>query len=250
MTERVLAVIPARLLSTRLPRKMLRPLLGKPLLQWTVEAAQRCTRLNRIVVATDSEEIAELCSREGWDWQMTSPLLQSGTDRMHAVAQAEDSDIYVNLQGDEPLLRQEHVDALLRPFALGAHVDVTTVSTPCRPADVTDPNVVKVVSAADGRALYFSRSHIPFDRDGVCTTHWRHLGLYAYRRAALQRFAALPQGALEQVERLEQLRLLENGMTLYVEPVELPPGVPDTVGVDTEEDLRRVEELLRRNEGQ
>ncbi len=250
MSERVLAVIPARLLSTRLPRKMLRLLLGKPLLQWTVEAAQRCSRLNRIVVATDSEEIAELCSREGWDWQMTSSLLQSGTDRMHAVAQTEDADIYVNLQGDEPLLRPEHVDALLRPFALGSHVDVTTVRTPCRADDITDPNVVKVVSAADGRALYFSRSAIPFDRDGVGTTRWRHLGLYAYRRAALQRFAALPQGALEQVERLEQLRLLENGMALYVEPVVLPTGVPDTVGVDTEEDLRQVEELLRRNEGQ
>ncbi len=250
MTERVLAVIPARLLSTRLPRKMLRPLLGKPLLQWTVEAAQRCTQFHRIIVATDSEEIADLCTREGWPWQMTSPLLQSGTDRMHAVAQTEQADIYVNLQGDEPLLQPQHIDALLRPFSMGAHVDVTTVKTPCRPQDITDPNVVKVVSAADRRALYFSRSAIPFDRDRVGTPYWKHLGLYAYRRAALLQFAALPPGALEQVERLEQLRLLENGIALYVEPVALPPGVPDTIGVDTEDDLRRVEDLLRRNKRQ
>ncbi len=238
--ERIAAVIPARLASTRLPGKMLRLLLEKPLLQWTVEAAQRCARLDRIVVATDSDEIGALCTRHGWEWQMTRASLPSGTDRMHAVAQTVDADIYVNLQGDEPLLRPEHVDALLRPFSLGAHVEVTTVKTPCTPENVANPNAVKVVTAADGRALYFSRAAIPHDRDGVGTPYWKHLGLYAYRREALLRFARLPQGALEQVERLEQLRLLENGMALYVEPVAF-----DTVGVDTEDDLLRVEALLR-----
>ena len=239
--ERVVAVIPARLASSRLPRKMLRTLFGRPLLQWTVEAARRCTRLDRIVVATDSEEIGELCVREGWEWQMTSAALPSGTDRMHAVAQTVDADIYVNLQGDEPLLQPAHVDALLRPFGLGAHVEVTTVKVPCTPENIGNPNAVKVVTAGDGRALYFSRAAIPYDRGGGGAAYWKHLGLYAYRRAALFRFAALQQGVLEHTERLEQLRLLENGMGLYVEPVEL-----DTVGVDTEEDLRRVEALLAR----
>lgn len=238
--ERIVAVVPARLASTRLPRKMLRTLLGRPLLQWTVEAALRCPQFGQVVVATDSEEIGDLCEREGWTWQMTDAALPSGTDRMHAVAKTRDADIYVNLQGDEPLLRPEHITALLRPFARGMQVEVTTVKTPCTLENVGNPNAVKVVTAADGRALYFSRATIPFDRDGAGTALWKHLGLYAYRRAALLRFAALPVGALEQVERLEQLRLLEHGMALYVEPVAF-----DTVGVDTEEDRRRVEALLR-----
>ncbi len=233
-------MVPARLASTRLPRKMLLPLLGKPLLHWTMDAARRCRQLDRIVVATDSEEIGSLCTREGWDWQMTSVSLPSGTDRMHAVAQTVHADIYVNLQGDEPLLQPEHIDALLRPFDLGPHVDVTTVKTPCIPENVANPNAVKVVTAADGRALYFSRAAIPFDRDGAAMRYWKHLGLYAYRHAALLRFASLPQGTLEQAERLEQLRLLEHGIALYVEPTPF-----DTVGVDTADDLRRVEDLLR-----
>ncbi|MEO6922886.1 MAG: 3-deoxy-manno-octulosonate cytidylyltransferase, partial [Bryocella sp.] len=151
-----------------------------------------------------------------------------------------DADIYVNIQGDEPLLTPAHIDALLAPFAR-PHVEVATLKVPCRSQDLNDPNVVKVVAAADGRALYFSRATIPFDRDGSGhAAVWKHLGLYAYRKDALARFAALQQGELEQVEKLEQLRLLENGIALYV--AEAPE---DTVGVDTEEDLLRVAEILR-----
>lgn len=237
---RVVAVIPARLASTRLPRKVLRPLLGRPLLQWVVEAARRCSQFSDVVVAVDSDEVAELCRREQWQYRMTDPSLPSGTDRMHVVAQAIAADTYVNVQGDEPLLEPTHIDALLRPFQLGGHVEVTTVKTPCSPENVGNPNAVKVVTAQDGRALYFSRAAIPYDRDGASPPYWKHLGLYAFRRAALLRFAQLEPGVLEQVERLEQLRLLENGLSLYVEPVEF-----DTVGVDTEEDLARVEALLR-----
>ena len=239
-SERTIAVIPARLGSTRLPRKVLRPLLGRPMLDWVVEAAMRCPQLDRVIVATDSDEVGDLCSREGWEWRMTSPELPSGTDRMRAVAEHEHADIYVNIQGDEPLLAPAHIDALLQPFRLGARVDVTTVKTSCSPENIANPNAVKVVTAADGRALYFSRATIPFDRDGTGARYWKHLGLYAYRREALMRFASLPPSTLETTERLEQLRLLENGMGLYVEPVEF-----DTVGVDTEDDLLRVEALLR-----
>jgi 3-deoxy-manno-octulosonate cytidylyltransferase (CMP-KDO synthetase) len=237
-TGRTIAVIPARLASTRLPRKVLREIAGRPLLAWVVEAAQRCRALDEVVVAVDSEEVAALCEREGWTWRMTSPALASGTDRLHAVATGHPAEIYVNLQGDEPLVTSAHIDALLAPFAR-AGVEVTTLRVPCTPENLHNPNAVKVVSAHDGRALYFSRATIPFDRDGQNVSRYKHLGLYAYRRNALERFAALRPGPLERSERLEQLRLLENGMSLHV-----TDAPADTVGVDTEDDLERVQQIL------
>ncbi len=235
----VLGVIPARLASTRLPRKVLREIAGRPMLAWVYEAATACTRLDGVVVATDSEEVAELCITHGWRVQMTSPALPSGSDRVHAVAQLIPADIYVNIQGDEPLLRPEHLTALLRPFA-SDQVDVTTLKVHCTPANIHNPNSVKVVTATDGRALYFSRATIPYDRDAAGADYWKHIGLYAYRRAALDRFHSLAPSALELTERLEQLRFLENGISLYVEATDF-----DTIGVDTEDDLRLAEELLR-----
>lgn len=236
----VLGVIPARLASTRLPRKVLREIAGRPLLAWVYQAALQCAELDRVVIATDADEVMRLCEREGWPCEMTSPELASGTDRLHAVAQRILAEIYVNVQGDEPMLRPEHVRALLRPFR-DRHVDVTTLKVRCTEENVRNPNAVKVVTAADGRALYFSRATIPFDRDGRGgAAYWKHIGLYAYRRAALERFPALAPSLLEATERLEQLRFLENGLSVYVEPTEI-----DTVGVDTEEDLLRVEAMLR-----
>ncbi len=238
---RTLAVIPARLASTRLPGKVLLPLLGKPMLQWVVEAAQRCPQLDEVVVATDADAVADLCRAHGWACETTAPELPSGTDRMRAVALRRPANIYVNIQGDEPLLQPAHITALLRPFQLGPQVDVTTVKVACTPENIANPNAVKVVTALDGRALYFSRSAVPYDRDGAGTQYWKHLGLYAYRREALLRFGRLQPSPLEQTERLEQLRLLENGLALYVEAVDL-----DTVGVDTAEDMQHVEVLLRK----
>jgi 3-deoxy-manno-octulosonate cytidylyltransferase (CMP-KDO synthetase) len=238
--SRVLGVIPARLASTRLPRKVLRELLGEPLLAWVYRAARACPGLDDVVIAADSAEVQSLCDANGWPCILTSADLPSGTDRLFAVSRELAADIYVNIQGDEPLLRPEHIAALLAPFA-AQHVDVTTLKVRCRPEDVNNPNAVKVVCAADGRALYFSRAAIPYDRDGAGTAeYWKHLGLYAYRRSALARFAALSPSPLEQTERLEQLRLLENGLAIYVAETAV-----DTVGVDTEEDLRRVEAILR-----
>lgn len=236
---RVLGVIPARLASTRLPRKVLREIAGRPLLAWVYDAAKACPQFEAVVVAADSQEVAELCRANGWPCHLSSPDLPSGTDRLHAVSQQHDADVYVNVQGDEPLLLPEHIAALLAPFAQD-HVDVTTLKVACSHDNITNPNAVKVVTAADGRALYFSRATIPYDRDAQGKAqYWKHLGLYAYRKSALERFAALPPAELEQTERLEQLRLLENGLALYVS--ETPH---DTVGVDTEEDLRRVEAHL------
>ena len=226
---RILGVIPARLASTRLTRKVLRVIAGKPMLAWVYEAARACPQLDEVLIATDSEEVVNLCRSLNIAVQLTSSTLPSGTDRLHAIAQFRDADIYVNIQGDEPLLRPDHIAALLRPFA-HEHVDVTTLKVPCTPENITNPNAVKVVTAADGRALYFSRATIPYHRDPAdpAPTYWKHIGLYAYRKAALNLFPTLPASVLERTERLEQLRYLENGVPLYVEPTDY-----DTVGAWT-----------------
>jgi 3-deoxy-manno-octulosonate cytidylyltransferase (CMP-KDO synthetase) len=239
---RTLGVIPARLASSRLPRKVLREIAGKPLLAWVVEAARACPQFDQVLVAAESEEVADLCNRLGFPVELTSPDLPSGTDRVHAIAQHIDAEIYVNIQGDEPFLLPEHITALLKPFA-HAHVDVTTLKVPCTPENITNPNAVKVVTASDGRALYFSRATIPYHRDATDTVpqYWKHIGLYAFRKSALNLFPTLPPSTLERAERLEQLRFLENGLSLYVEPTE-----QDTIGVDTEADLILAESILNR----
>jgi 3-deoxy-manno-octulosonate cytidylyltransferase (CMP-KDO synthetase) len=238
-TTRTLGVIPARLASTRLPRKVLREIAGKPMLTWVYEAARASPELDEVIVATDSEEVVALCRQHHWPVALTSPDLPSGSDRVHAVAQLYPAALYVNIQGDMPLLKPEHLTALLHPFR-HPHVEVTTLKVLCTPSNLNNPNAVKVVTASDGRALYFSRATIPYDRDNLGNVPvWKHIGLYAYRSAALTRFHALAPSELELAERLEQLRLLENGISLYVEPTPF-----DTIGVDTEEDLRQVESFL------
>lgn len=238
---RTLAVIPARLASTRLPRKVLRDIAGKPMLQWIVEAALACPQLDRVIIATDSDEVMAVASHHGWEAMLTSPELQSGSDRVRAVARQIPAEIVVNIQGDEPMLRPAHIAALLAPFARpGIDAQVTTLWTPCTEEEIADPGAVKVVVAEDGRALYFSRSTIPCDRDRVGGILYRkHLGLYAYRPAALERFASLPPHPLETAERLEQLRLLAHGIPIYLEQTPFT-----TIGVDTEADLQRVARIL------
>ena len=251
----VIGVIPARLASTRLPRKVLRDIAGKPMLAWVYQAASSAGVFDRLMIATDAKEVAELCQAQRWECRVTSPDLASGTDRVHAVAQQlgredgrdQSNDIFVNIQGDEPLLRAEHFRALLLPFGR-ADVEVSTLRTRCSAEDIGNPNVVKVVVDYEGKALYFSRATIPFNRDGNAggsIPYWKHLGLYAYRKHILDRFPDLPSSRLEAVERLEQLRLLENGIAIHVEPVE-----HDTVGVDTEADLQTAAALLRQQERQ
>ncbi len=236
-----LAVIPARLASTRLPRKVLREIAGKPMLQWIVEAALQSPLLDRVVVATDADEVMALARQQGWEAMMTSPELQSGSDRVHAVARQLPAEIILNIQGDEPMLRPAHIESLLAPFARPEiDAQVSTLWTPCTPEEIADPNAVKVVLAEDGRALYFSRATIPHDRDRAGKIVYRkHLGLYAYRRAALDRFATLPPHPLEVSERLEQLRLLAHNIPIYVEQTPYT-----SIGVDTEADLQRVSALL------
>jgi 3-deoxy-manno-octulosonate cytidylyltransferase (CMP-KDO synthetase) len=236
---KAIAVIPARLASTRLPRKMLREIGGKPLVGVVYEAVRSSPLLDDVIIATDSDEILRVCSENGWKALMTSAAHSSGTQRIHEVSQSVAADVYLNVQGDEPLTRPEHIATLLDVMR-DSKVQVGTLKTPASVADINNPNAVKVVVDADGRALYFSRATIPHDRDGMSPRYYKHLGFYAYRKTALDRFVAVPESSLERSERLEQLRFLENGIPVFVG--ETPY---DTIGVDTEEDLRRVEMVLR-----
>ncbi len=210
------------------------------MVEWVWRAAMESGRMNPVLVATDAEEVALVCRERGVPVVMTSAACASGSDRVFEVARTVDADIYVNIQGDEPTLTGAFFPPLLALFDR-PEVQVGTLAVPCPEGEIANPNAVKVVSGLDGRALYFSRSTIPFDRDGTGVAAYRkHLGIYAYRKAALERFASLPPGQLERLERLEQLRFLENGIDIYVAPAPF-----DTIGVDTEEDLVRAEAVLR-----
>jgi 3-deoxy-manno-octulosonate cytidylyltransferase (CMP-KDO synthetase) len=237
---RIIGVIPARLGSTRLSRKVLRLIAGRPMVEWVWRAAAQSGLMDPVLVATDSDEVASACRERNIPCEMTSPACASGSDRVREVASRIDADIYVNIQGDEPTLTPDFFAPLLELFNR-SEVQIATLAVRCPAEDITNPNAVKVVTASNGRALYFSRATIPFDRDSSGFAGYRkHLGIYAYRKAALEQFAALPPGWLETVERLEQLRLLENGIDIYV-----ASAPADTIGVDTEEDLVRAEAVLK-----
>jgi 3-deoxy-manno-octulosonate cytidylyltransferase (CMP-KDO synthetase) len=239
-TLRIAGVIPARLNSTRLSRKVLRTIAGRPMVEWVWRAAAESRLMDPVVVATDAEEVAVVCRERGIPVLMTSGACASGSDRVREVARGIDADVYVNIQGDEPTLTPDFFPPLLELFER-PEVEVATLAVRCPPEEIANPNAVKVVTAIDGRALYFSRATIPFDRDGPGFAGYRkHLGIYAYRKAALERFAELPPSWIEQVERLEQLRLLDNGIDIYV-----AAAPRDTIGVDTEADLQRAEAMLK-----
>ncbi len=236
----VIAVIPARLESTRLARKVLLPIAGEPMVGRVYQGVRSAKALADVIVATDSQEILDLCRQHGWHARLTSTSCRSGTERVHEISQAVAADVYINVQGDEPLIRQDHISALLEVMRKPTS-QVGTLKTRAASVDVNNPAAVKVVTDASGRALYFSRATIPVDRDGHGNTqYWKHLGIYAYRKPALDRFVGLPESELERAEKLEQLRFLENGIPIHV--AETPY---DTVGVDTEEDVRRVEAILK-----
>ena len=236
---KTIAVIPARLASTRLPRKMLREIVGETLLARVYRGVRSCAQLEDVIVATDSEEIMQLCRSNGWHARMTSTTHRSGTERVHEISKSIAADVYLNVQGDEPMTREEHIAALIG-LMKDQNIKVGTLKTPAAAEDIPNPNAVKVVTDADGRALYFSRATIPHDRDGSKPRYFKHLGFYAYRKEALDRFCGLPESSLERSERLEQLRFLENGIPIHVAETSF-----DTIGVDTEEDLQRVESVLR-----
>ncbi len=238
---KILGVIPARYDSTRLPGKVLRDIAGKPMLYWVYRNARQCRLLADLLVATDSEKVLNFCEREAIPVMLTGRH-PSGTDRLREVMERIDADIYINIQGDEPMLRPEHLEAVVSPFLAGDAQVVTLKVAIDEPASL-HANNVKVVTDDSGRALYFSRHPIPFDRDGAGVKRYKHIGIYAYTRSALSLFHSLPVSSLESAEKLEQLRFLQNGVAIYV--VETPY---DTVGVDTEADLQRVNLLLSGSE--
>ena len=244
-------VIPARLSSTRLPRKVLRTIAGKSVVQHVWEAA-RASGAGEVVIATDAPEVRDACLAFGADVAMTSPSHQSGTDRIFEVARARRwpaRTVVVNVQGDEPLMPPSMIREVAGLLAADRKADIATLCHPLHAvADWLNPNFVKVVMDGKGRALYFSRAPIPWQRDGSTRERprlpeglaFRHIGLYAYRVSALSRFSRLAPGALEQVEALEQLRALAAGVAIRVGV----SGAPPPRGVDTEDDLAAVTALF------
>jgi 3-deoxy-manno-octulosonate cytidylyltransferase (CMP-KDO synthetase) len=244
---RVIGVIPSRWGSTRFPGKSLHPILGKPLVCWVVEAVQRARRLDEVLVATDDARIAEAVGPTGVRVAMTSVAHPSGTDRVAEAAQAEADDVVINIQGDEPLIPPDLIDALAAKLAAEPRWEMATAACPIREAgELAAASVVKVVLDRDDAALYFSRLPIPCRRDGsppdlVSGLYLRHLGIYAYRGAFLNRLVKEPPCALERTEMLEQLRALYLGARIAV----IRTG-PLGVGVDTPEDVGYLEAELRR----
>ena len=253
MSGRVLGIVPARLASTRLPNKPLYPLLGKPLIEWVWRRVETMDVLDHAVVATDSEEVAAVCRTLGAPIEMTSVDHPSATDRVAEVARRktfEDYSIVANIQGDEPLLKERHLEAAISLVRDGTW-EIGTCATPLRDNDVLqDPSAVKVVRAAGGHALYFSRASIPYRRDGKPTLKdlarepfLRHIGIYAYSKDSLARWASMAPSPLEKLENLEQLRPLEGGLRIGVAIVENADR-----GIDTHADAIRMEAQLSKLE--
>lgn len=242
---RAIGVIPSRWGSTRFPGKSLALIGGKPLVVWVVEAAQRATSLDDVCVATDDERIAEAVAPTGARIVRTRPEHPSGTDRVAEAAMAADDDIVINIQGDEPMMAPDLINRLVETMRGDAQWDMATAAAPITTLrELAALTVVKVVMAADDRALYFSRLPIPGRRDGepdpASGLYWRHLGIYAYRGAFLNRLVQEPPCALEQSECLEQLRALYLGGCMAVLRTD-----HIGVGVDTPEDVPYVEELMK-----
>ncbi len=238
------AVIPSRYAATRLPGKPLVNLAGKTMIQRVWERVRQAKKIAKVVVATDDQRILSAVQSFGGEAIMTRPNHPTGTSRIAEVAVSSNAGIFINVQGDEPLIAPEAVDALADCIASDDSIALATLAVPLKnPADIMDPNVCKVVLDFDGNALYFSRAPIPWVRDSagkVHARHWKHLGLYAYRRDALLEYDTLPPGELERLEQLEQLRWLENGYKIRVAETS-----HDSVSVDVPEDVARVEKLIR-----
>ena len=243
---KVAGIIPARWGSTRLPQKMLADIAGKPLIVRTLEAAKRASTLDFVLVATDDKRLADAVEAAGGTAVLTDTALPSGSDRVWAAAKGLDAEILVNLQGDEPLMPAEVIDTTVQLLLDNEQFDVTTAAAPLEEDQLANPDVVKAAVAEDGHALYFSRAPIPFPRGSQPPgpLFRRHIGIYVYRREALEAFCSWAPSQLEQVERLEQLRLLEHGKTIGVADV-----ICDSIGVDTEADLERVREVFARSRG-
>jgi 3-deoxy-manno-octulosonate cytidylyltransferase (CMP-KDO synthetase) len=242
---KVVVVIPARYGSTRLPGKPLVLLAGQTMIQRVYERARLAKRADRVIVATDDERIVKAVEGFGGEARMTRSEHRTGTERVAEVAAHQEGDVFVNVQGDEPLLDPNAIDVAVSALLEEPAASIGTVATPIKTTgDIMDPNVVKVVLDFDENAIYFSRAPIPWVRDRaskIVVRHMKHLGLYVFQRDALLEYPTLPQGELERIEQLEQLRWMENGWKIRVAEVE-----HDAVSVDVPEDVARVEKLLQK----
>jgi len=231
---KILCVIPSRIGSTRLPRKPLALIQGKPMIRWVYERAKQCQVLTKVVVATDSEEIRDTVTAIGGEAIMTDPNLQTGSDRVAAVSKLfPEMQIVINLQGDEPFIRAQMLEQLVDPYLKGETPEMTTLAYPLAPDKMHNPGTVKVITDLKMNAIYFSRSPIPYPRQEVDTLPvYHHMGLYAFRRDFLLHYTSLPQTPLEKAEVLEQLRALEHGHKIRVCLTE-----HQTIEINTPEEL-------------
>jgi 3-deoxy-manno-octulosonate cytidylyltransferase (CMP-KDO synthetase) len=220
MNGSAVVVIPSRYASTRFPGKPLADIGGRSMVRRVWEQCSKARMVSRVIVATDDERICDHVSAFGGEAMMTPSSLQSGTERVAYVADRIEGELFVNVQGDEPLIPPDVIDSIIEPLTTGVHIDITTAASPLLDAsELGNPNVVKVVMAKDGRAIYFSRAPVPFMRNGggpVDGLHWRHIGIYGFTRASLAAFADMPCSPVEDCEKLEQLRALESGMRIQV----------------------------------
>ena len=252
----VVAIIPARYASTRLNGKPLLNIAGKPMIQWVYERAKKAKLTNDVIAATDDKRVFDAVRYFGGTAVMTSPEHRTGTDRIAEAADGLNVDIIVNVQGDEPLIEPEMIDEAIRPLTNDSEIVAATLKTKIRDeAELNNPNVVKVVTDKNDFALYFSRLPVPYHRDewkdlkhltvhGSRFTVFKHIGLYVYRKDFLLKFAKMKPTPLEEAEKLEQLRVLENGYKIKVVETE-----HDSIGVDTEEDLEKVRKIVLKKHG-
>jgi len=246
---RIIGIIPARYDSKRFPGKVLADILGKPLIQRVYEQSKKVELLDDVLIATDNKKIFQVVGKFAGKAIMTSSNCRSGTDRLAEVARGLDADIFVNIQGDEPLISPQVVTKVTQALIKDKTIDIATVARKITsPEELNNPNVVKVVIDNDGFALYFSRAQIPYVRHplelkNLSSVSYKHIGLYAYRREFLLNFVQMKQSPLEKVEDLEQLRALQNGYKIKVVITEY-----DSIGVDTKEDLERVRKILKNSE--
>ena len=253
---KVVAIIPARWESSRFPGKPLENICGKPMIQWVIDNVRKAQRVSEILVATDDKRIFDVVSKFGCRAVMTSKKHVSGTDRIAEVAADISCNIVINIQGDEPLLPPSNIDLVVQPMLLDSIIQVSTLMTPIRHVDeLFDHNVTKTVADHNGFALYFSRSPIPFNCDQSRKASFqdqkdaskpenikafKHIGIYAYRKSFLMQFSQLPNSSLENIEKLEQLRILENGI-----PIKITETQEDSIGVNCPKDIEKIQQLLK-----
>jgi len=240
---KVIAVIPARLGSTRLKEKMIKNLCGKPLVWWTYQRAIK-SNVYDVIIATDSILIKDILEKNGCKVIITKKSHKCGTERIAEVSRKIFADFYINVQGDEPLIKPEIINLIIKYIKKHPESEIVTVKKLINnESEIFNPNVVKVVTDKNNNALYFSRSPIPFNRDNIKNIkYYKHLGIYCYKNLVLQKIVKLKESELEKTEKLEQLRWLENGFKIKVLETKY-----DTISVDTEEDFKRVEDILKKN---